>query len=127
MRKKFYSKIKGKSCIIILITLIISSVNSSIISRAETENQSMIVLKNIWNGENWVSETTAEIDSTLRFNISITYHRIDPTGYILKWITITDTLPENLIYAYNATTTETSISPDGKTITWKPTIALGDG
>lgn len=82
----------------------------------------MDVEKMIWDEAHsiWTNEIYADAGDTVRFKIRVTYHDPDDDGpsYKLKWITITDTLPPSLTYAYNATIPETSASLDGHTISW---------
>ena len=90
--------------------------------------QAMEVEKTVWDGNKWVDEIESYSGNTLRFNISITYHKTQPTSYVLKYITVKDILPDNLTYLGNATPHETTISPDGKTITWDlNSVYLYDG
>ncbi|MCD6468180.1 MAG: PKD domain-containing protein [Thermoplasmata archaeon] len=68
----------------------------------------------------WTNEIYADAGDVLRFKARVTYHDIDGDGpsYKIKWITITDELPSSLSYKHNATMDESSVSLDGRTISW---------
>lgn len=117
-KKNCLLKLRLSGSLLLTAMLIIATLNLSSISGATDPDYPLIVNKTISNGESWVDEITANVGDIVRFNISITYNKIVSHGIKLKWITVIDTLPLYLEYAYNATFTETDISSDGKTITW---------
>jgi hypothetical protein len=92
-----------------------------------TPQDAIIVEKTIKDGENWVNTYYAHPCEKIRFRIKVTYHDWDgdpkvlgeTNGYMLKNITIIDTLPSELEYLGNSIPKESNISYDNKTITWK--------
>jgi len=84
--------------------------------------------KKIWDNETstWVNEIEAEINQTIRFNVSLTYHDTDGDGPLkhIRCITIRDELPEGLEFVGNSTRNPTNISQDKKTITWDLNICV---
>ena len=76
------------------------------------------IIKEVWNGTDWVDLTYADIGDTVRFRITIINHETDhPDATTVRNVTVTDTLPDSLEYADNA-----NIEPNitgGKTIVWK--------
>lgn len=75
--------------------------------------------KTIWNMDSWNVTKEAELNETVRFNITITYFDTDGEGIgeKIKHIVVRDEIPIGLEYAGNATLDPT-ISDDEKTITW---------
>jgi len=111
----------------IVLILMITSV-SYMAPALETCGEELVVVddsevveltKLIKDSENWVNELDVDINDTVRFKISITYHDSDgPSGqaYMLRDIIIVDILPDGLEYVGDATTEESSV--EGNVITW---------
>jgi hypothetical protein len=133
----------GKKILVTLVTpLVLFSITASIVpvvGRCVTdvevldiESNAVEVEKKVWDADNekWAEEIYANVSEVIRFNISITYYDVDGDGpgYMVKSITVVDTLPSGLEYAYNATMGETSISSDGQIVMWNLTgVELYDG
>jgi len=87
----------------------------------------ILLEKTVWDGNNWEEVTNIQINDKVRFKINITYNAdAYSTGYKIYDMTITDYLPDTLIYDNNATTKPNSvdsqptyISPDKHTIKWE--------
>jgi len=74
------------------------------------------VCKEVYDGEGWVEEYTAELNETVHFRITLTYYNTDhPTAQYAKNITVVDTLPDCLEYD-SADPEPTSVV--GQIITW---------
>ena len=65
-----------------------------------TQPQPLTVTKTIWNGTAWATNITKLIGTTIRFNITIQHTGTNNTIYNID---ITDTLPLELSYNYDAT------------------------
>ena len=67
---------------------------------AVAATESLEVVKEVWDGENWVDEIDAAFGGTVQFRITITYHNItDPNhAHYAESINVTDTLPNCLEY-----------------------------
>ncbi|HEC82103.1 MAG TPA: PKD domain-containing protein [Thermoplasmatales archaeon] len=123
------NKIMGTVIVLFVLLSPLISIGSSVCSsgdeRVEVQTigtHVMDVEKLIWDKthDRWVNEIYADKDDVLRFKIKVTYHDTDGDGpsYKIKWITITDILPPSLTYEHNATIAESSVSLDGRTISW---------
>jgi uncharacterized repeat protein (TIGR01451 family) len=64
------------------------------------QDESLVVVKEVFDGEGWVKEIEAELDDIVQFRITITYYNItDPEGtHWAKDIVVNDTLPPCLEY-----------------------------
>lgn len=96
------NKMNKKTAISIVLTLLIiasafsaMSVNANELSACNDVPdggdeivENLEVTKEIWNGDGWVDEYTAEIGETVTFKITITYHEI--CGYKATNITVVD-------------------------------------
>jgi len=80
---------------------------------------SLEVVKEVFDGENWVDEIDAEIGNTVQFRITITYHNItDPShAHYAENIIVTDTLPNCLDYV-PGTSDPDEPAVAGKVLTW---------
>jgi len=67
---------------------------------AVATTESLEVVKEVFDGEDWADEIDAEIGDTVQFRITITYHNItDPDhSHYAESINVTDTLPNCLEY-----------------------------
>jgi len=84
------------------------------------------IVKEVFDGENWVDSIEAEIGDTLRFRINVTYYKTDhENATYVKDITIVDTLPACLEFADSAVPEETDVT--GQVITWEIEGILHDG
>jgi len=80
--------------------------------------------KKVWNisSQQWEESITAEVGDIVRFNITFTYYG----DYVLYNISVTDTLPNCLIYADNADPVESDV--EGNIVFWNLTdLILTDG
>jgi hypothetical protein len=106
--------------IIIPVTATSQNVKMNSFDIISTNYETIEVVKQIFNGSEWVDYIKVSLYSTLRYRINITYHDIDGEGmgYILKNITVTDYLPYGLEFSNNETISVDNISDNGKKITW---------
>jgi len=102
---------------LVLVALLGSSMFTGVAVNVETSNfsESLEVVKDVFNGEEWVDNIDAEIDETVQFRITLTYHNVtDPghTHYAVN-INVTDTLPEGLEYVVGSAQPEEPDVSDG--------------
>ena len=79
--------------------------------------------KKVWDGNNWVDNTSVVVGDLVRYKIELTYFG----NYALGLIKIRDELPCILEYADNANINETGVSADKKTVWWNFSEPLEDG
>ncbi len=141
MKKMFALTISLILIISILLPVVSSCETSTVLTGSAvtilsvgTPQDAIIVEKTIKDGEDWVNTYYAHPCEKIRFRIKVTYHDWDgnpsypgeTNGYMLKNITIIDTLPSELEYKGNSIPEKTSISSNNKTITWKFDTILRD-
>ena len=133
MKKKILSTL-------IVLSLVFASIAITTSITADPEmgpEDAVEVTKKVWdsNSGEWVDSLIVDEGENVRFKITVTYHDWDGpynetthegAGFYIRNVTIVDSLPAGLDYAYNATEDDPyiSISSDGKTITWDFTGAF---
>ncbi len=129
-------KRKTAMCIIVVL-LMVSSIftaanatqlckgNKNILSECPPDPPGTLdFVKQVWTGEYWDSETTVEENGTIRFKITLTYHKHPEnphSDWTLKDIHITDYLPEDMVFAGNASFSNgayTNTIVDGNELRW---------
>ena len=82
-------------------------------------SESLEVVKDVFDGEEWVDEINAELGETVQFKITVTYHNVtDPEHeHYAVYINVTDTLPDGLEYVVGSAQPE---EPDinGSVLVW---------
>ncbi|RLF54896.1 MAG: hypothetical protein DRN13_01595, partial [Thermoplasmata archaeon] len=128
---------KGIGMVVLLAVALVTTSLSTVVKPLNIENSNsdlMQVDKKVWNGSEWVDETTADIGDKVRFNISISQPD-DSGGYILYNITVRDTLPSGLEYVAGSGEFSGCYSGDaepsiiGNTLVWEleDSIHIGEG
>lgn len=84
--------------------------------RPSNTPESLEVVKEVFDGENWVNEIQAEIGEIVFFKITITYHNTTPGTHWAQSIVVRDKLPSCL--EYNSTVEPFDPVTDGKNLTW---------
>jgi uncharacterized repeat protein (TIGR01451 family)/fimbrial isopeptide formation D2 family protein len=105
---------------LVITTFLISSMFSVVaINKSPTSVNSLEVVKEVYNGEEWVDSINANIGDIVEFRITVTYHNLtDPANsHYAEQIVIKDFLPPCLDYE---TGTADPFEPvvDGKNLTW---------
>ena len=81
-------------------SLLISTIFTgfSAIADPDAELQSLVVDKEVYDGQDWVDEITADLGDTVQFRITVTYHNETASAHYAHDIWINDTLPPCLDY-----------------------------
>lgn len=85
---------------LVISALLVISTFGGVPLSAKGNDESLEVVKEVYDGEDWVNEIDAEMGETVQFRITITYHNItDPAHcHYAKNIVVTDILPDCLEY-----------------------------
>lgn len=114
-------KVKGLFAIILALSIIVSTSSVLVTTGEEQTYPFGEFKKEVWNGSAWVESINANLGDTIRFRITAVYHPTDhPNAFSVRWINITDTLPDCLEFADNVASNPEpdSTSVVGKTIKW---------
>ena len=112
---------KKNLLIITLVTsvLLTSTMFSGIATKNEPDiNKNLVVLKEVWDGEDWVDYYEAEIGETVTFRINVTYHNTTVGSHWAEEIYVYDTLPICLEYEADPDNPNQPTEVVGKKITW---------
>jgi fimbrial isopeptide formation D2 family protein len=80
--------------------LLIASAFGVIVNNIKANEQSLEVVKDVWNESGWVNEINADNGDTVTFRITVTYHNVTQPQYqhYAENISIDDKLPDGLEY-----------------------------
>ncbi len=116
-----YKKMSRKKilfgALFISVFLIISTFSITAVDiRPSNTPDSLEVVKEVFDGENWVDEIQADIGDIVLFRITITYHNTTSGAHWAQDIIVRDKLPSCL--EYNSTIEPFDPLIDGKNLTW---------
>ncbi len=92
-------KINFVTTLVISALLIVSTLGGMVLN-ADNSEESLVVVKEVWDGQNWVDEIDAVPGDTISFRINITYYNVtDPSRpHQAVNIYVNDTLPDCFEY-----------------------------